>query len=174
MTLIITSQHVRSKVITINTNGGSDNTTCCVDGECNCSSLSTSLTNTTNNTVINITSESVTLEEHIVMGSGDNITIIGNGVTIMCDYSGSVELTCNKMCTNIVFEGITWGKCGGPTHKLKALALNSVADVLLRNCVFQHFLTTVYIDVIHGSVIIDNCNFVFYCDNSSFFLVKML
>ena len=169
MTTIITSQHVNSKVITINTNSGSDNASCCVDGECNCSSLSTALTNTTNNTVINITSESVTLEEHIVMGSGDNITIIGSGVTIMCNYSGRVELTCSKVCTRIVIEGITWDRCGGPAYELIALELNSVADVLIRNCVFRHLSTTAYIKMDHGSVIIDNCSFVLYSDSSHLF-----
>ena len=160
MTLIITSQHVNSKVITINTNGGSDNTTCCVDGECDCSSLSTALTNTTNNTVINITSESVTLEEHIVMGSGDNITIIGNGVTIMCNYSGRVELTCNKVCTDIVIEGITWDKCGGPNLPA-AVMLDTVTNVSLRNCIFQYSqVQAVKINVVHGSVVVENCSFI--------------
>ena len=161
MTLVITSQHVNSKVITINTNGGSDNTTCCIDGECDCSSLSTALTNITNDTVINITSESVTLEEHIVMGSGDNITIIGNGVTIMCNYSGIVELTCSKVCTNIVIEGITWDRCGG--HNLPtAVLLDTVTNVSLRNCIFQYSqVQAVKINTVYGSVIIDNCSFVF-------------
>ena len=88
MTLIITSQHVHSKVIIINTIGGRDNTTCCVDGECDCSSLSTALTNITNNTIIDIMSQIVTLDNATELVSSDlnNITITGNGATtISCN-----------------------------------------------------------------------------------------
>ena len=161
--ITFTSQHVHSIVITVNTTGGSDNTTCCIDGQCDCSSLSTALNNINNNTVINITSESVTLGQHIVMGSGDNITIIGNGVTIMCNYSGSVELTCNNVCTNIVIEGITWDRCGDPysANIFTAVMLNTVANVSLRNCTFQYSLMqAMRIGVARGYVTIQNCCFV--------------
>ena len=50
-------------VITVN-NNGSDSTNCCVNGICPCSSLSSALHNVSDNTVINITSESVTLHGH--------------------------------------------------------------------------------------------------------------
>ena len=69
----LTSQHVHSKVITINSTGGSGNATCCIDGECVCTSLSTALLSMTSNTVINITSELVTLEGHIKMVPLNNI-----------------------------------------------------------------------------------------------------
>ena len=72
--LIITSQHVHSKVIIINTTGGSDNTTCCVDGECDCSSLSTALRYMNGSTTINIASQLVQLNDTIVMGSGYGVS----------------------------------------------------------------------------------------------------
>ena len=66
--IILTSQCVcvHSKVIIVNSNNGNDNTECCVNGECVCSSLSTALLNIDNNTVINITSQSVALNNSTI------------------------------------------------------------------------------------------------------------
>jgi len=87
-------ERVYGKVVTINTSGGSDNTTCCVDGQCSCSSLSTALFNITSNTVINVTSEIVPLQGSIQMGIGqghlNTITITSNGATIMCNNNRSI------------------------------------------------------------------------------------
>ena len=135
---LITTQHVRSKVIKINTAGGSDNTTCCVDGECVCSSLSTALCYMASNTIINITSQSVTLGVNIRMGSGDlnNITIAGNGATIMCNNSGGVYC---ESCDHVVIEGITWDRCGDPNGTNAAgLAFRIISNILLLNCTFQY------------------------------------
>ena len=57
--------HVHNKETNINTYGGSDNIVCCVDGlRRMCVNMYfTALLNMTSNTVINITSESVALEE---------------------------------------------------------------------------------------------------------------
>ena len=85
--IILTSEYVHSKVIMVNSNNGSDNTECCVHGTCTCSSLSTALLNIYNNTIINITSESVVLNNATTVGSGKltNITVTGSNVTIMCN-----------------------------------------------------------------------------------------
>ena len=106
--IILTSQCVHSKVIIVNSNNGNDNTECCVNGECTCSSLSTALLNIdNNNTIINITSESVALNNTTTMGLGKltNITITGSNVTIMCNNSGSVYC---ESCDDVIIEGITW------------------------------------------------------------------
>ena len=88
-------EHVCCKVVTVNTTGGSDNTTCCVDGQCPCSSLSTVLLNITSNTVINVTSEIVPLLASIQMGLGQGrlnaITITSNGTTIVCNNTSSIS-----------------------------------------------------------------------------------
>ena len=104
--VLINSQRVHSKVIKINTTGGSDNTACCVDGECVCSSLSTALHHMTSNSVIIITSQSVTLEGHIKMRSSElkNITITGNGATIMCNNSGGVYCEYCSSCMIVSFS----------------------------------------------------------------------
>ncbi|XP_065908670.1 uncharacterized protein [Dysidea avara] len=159
ITLIITSQHVHSKVITINTNGGSDNTTCCVDGECDCSSLSTALTNITNNTVINITSESISLDDAVELGSSNlnNITIAGNGASILCNNNGSVY--CDS-CDNMLIEGITWDRCGIPGTVPAGLTIHNNANVSLLSCTFQNSqIRAVTLQNILGYVIVEKCNF---------------
>ena len=138
MITLITTQCVNSKVIKINTAGGSDNTTCCVDGECVCTSLSTALLYMANNTIINITSQSVTLEGNIKMGSGDlnNITITGNGATISCNNSGGVYC---ESCDHVIIEGITWDKCGDLNGTNTAgLTFNIIGNISLLNCTFQY------------------------------------
>jgi len=159
MTLIMTSQHVHSKVITINTTGGSDNTTCCVDGECDCSSLSTALTSITNNTVINITSEIITLNNDTELGSSglNNITITGNGATISCNNNGSVYC---ESCDNVLFEGITWDKCGDPEGVFAGLMINKSANVSLVHCTFQKSqIRAVALQNVHGYITVRDCNF---------------
>ena len=156
---LITSQHVNSKVITINTTGDSDNTTCCVDGECVCTSLSNALLNMTSNTVINITSESVTLEGNIKMGSGDlnNITVTGGGATIMCNNSGGVYC---ESCDNVVIEGITWDRCGDPNGtNIAGVTFNITSNISLLNCTFQcSQIQAVSFLQVSGIVMVENCD----------------
>ena len=139
ISLIMICHHVHAMVITINTTSGTNSTECCIDGKnCSCSSLSTALLYMTNNTVINITSESVTLEDNIKMGSGDlnNITITGNGATITCNNSGGVYC---ESCDNVVIEGITWDRCGDPNGtNIAGVTFNITSNISLLNCVFQY------------------------------------
>ena len=139
--IILTSQCVcvHSKVIIVNSNNGNDNTECCVNGECACSSLSTALLNIDNNTIINITSQSVALNNTTTMGSGKltNITITGSNVTIMCNNSGSVYC---ESCDDVMIEGITWDRCGDPKGtNIAGMTFNGTSNVSLVNCTFQHF-----------------------------------
>ena len=125
-------------LITVN-NNGSDNDNCCVYGTCPCSSLSSALRNVSDNTVINITSELVTLNDIVGMGSGNlsNITITGNGATIMCNNTGGVYC---ESCSNITIMGITWYQCGRNDSKnlLQAPALNftTVSNIQIYKCTF--------------------------------------
>ena len=100
---------VHNKVITVDSNSN-DNDTCCTTGGCPCGSLILALQNLTNNSIINITSESVTLHTTTPLGSGNlhNITITGNGATIMCNNSGGVYC---ESCSNVTINGITWDQC---------------------------------------------------------------
>ena len=142
-------------VITVN-NNGSDNDTCCVNGTCPCSSLSSALHNVSDNTVINITSESVTLHDIVGMGSGNlnNIIITGNGATIMCNNTGGVYC---ESCSDITIMGITWYQCG--RNDSTALAfINLSSQILIQDCTFQN--CPVYIRNAKGNVLIKESNFI--------------
>ena len=159
---ILTSQCVclHSKVITINNIHGSDNTKCCVKGKCVCSSLSTALLNIDSNTIINITSESVALNNTTTMGSGKltNITITGINVTIMCNNSGSVYC---ESCDDVRIEGITWDRCGDPNGtNIAGVTFNVTRNISLVNCTFQNFqIPAVALGEIADYILIQGCNF---------------
>ena len=133
--------HVACDVfITVN-NNGDNSSSCCVNGTCPCSSLSSALHNVSDNTVINITSESVTLHDIVGMGSGNlsHITITGNGATIMCNNTGGVYC---ESCSNITIMGITWYQCGrndptNPTTLTPTLNFTAVSNMIIQKCVFK-------------------------------------
>ena len=158
--IILTSQSVRSKVITVNSNNGNDSTEYCVNGECACSSLFTALLNISNNTMINITSESVALNNTTTMGSGKltNITITGSNVTIMCNNSGSVYC---ESCDDVGIEGITWDRCGDPNGtNIAGVTFNGTSNISLVNCTFQHSqLPAVSLLEVSDDVLIQGCSF---------------
>ena len=155
----LTSQLVHSKVITINTSGNASHE-CCSEEGCLCASLSTALQYIDSNTVINITSLYVTLEENVELGSGKltNITITGSNVTIMCNNSGSVYC---ESCDDVMIEGITWDRCGDPNGKnIAGVTFNGTNDISLINCTFQRSLVqAVYLGMVSGSINVNHCNF---------------
>ena len=159
--IILTSQCVcvHSKVINIDSDNGNDSTECCVNGTSVCSSLYTALLNITNNTIINITSKSVALHNATTMGSGKltNITITGSNVTIMCNNSGSVYC---ESCDNVTIEGITWDRCDDPNGKYAGVTFNTISNISIINCTFQHSkgLTVALMDI-SNTILIDHCNF---------------
>ena len=158
--IILTSQSVHSKVITVNSNNGNDSTECCVKGECACSSLFTALLNISNNTIINITSESVALNNTTTMGSGKltNITITGSNVTIVCNNSGSVYC---ELCDDVRIEGITWDRCGDPNGtNIAGVTFDSTSNISLINCTFQHSqLPAVSLLEVSDNILIQGCSF---------------
>ena len=159
---ILTSQCVcvHSKVITINSNHGSDNTECCVKGKCVCSSLSTALLKIDSNTIINITSESVALNNTTTMGSGKltNITITGSNVTIMCNNSGSVYC---ESCDHVRIERVTWDRCGDPNGtNIAGVTFYVTSNISLVNCTFQNSqIRAVALAKIADNISIQGCNF---------------
>ena len=157
--IILTSQCVHSKVIIVNSDNGNDNTECCVNGECACSSLSTALLNIDNNTIINITSESVALNNTTTMGSGKltNITITGSNVTIMCNNSGSVYC---ESCDDLMIEGITWDRCGDPNGiNIAGVTFNGTSNISLVNCTFQYSQSpAVSLIGVSDNILIQGCN----------------
>ena len=126
-----------------------------------CASLSTALQYIDNNTMINITSSYVTLEESVKLGSGKltNITITGSNVTIICNNSGSVYC---ESCDNMMIEGITWDRCGDPSGtNIAGVTFNGTSNISLVNCTFQHSLIkAVYFGMVSGalmSIIATSC-----------------
>ena len=126
--------------ITVN-NNGNDSVNCCKEGNCACSSLPYALKYIQDNTVINITSKIVTLNGIVGMGSGNlsNITIIGNGATIMCNNTGGVYC---ESCSDIIIMGITWYQCGRNDSKnvptqTPALNFTTVSNMTIRHCTFR-------------------------------------
>ena len=108
--IILVSQNVQSKVIIVNTSEGNESTTCCVDGECPCSSLSIALQNMESDTTIIIMSKAIQVESDVMIGSGNlnNITITSSITTITCT---DITIYC-ETCSNIMISGITWIGCG--------------------------------------------------------------
>ena len=158
--IIHNSQCVFSKVIIISNDNGTNGTECCVNGTCVFSSLYTALVNITSNTIINITSESVALNNSTRMGSGNltNIKITGSNVTIMCNNSGSVYC---ESCDNVTMEGITWDSCGDPYGSdFAGVTFNVSNNVSLVNCTFQYSqITAVGFVKVSGRFNVSQCNF---------------
>ena len=75
------------------------------------------------------------------MGSGNlsNVTITGNGATIMCNNTGGVYC---ELCSNITIMGITWYQCGHndsnlPIIQIPALAFTDVSsEICIQDCTF--------------------------------------
>ena len=160
--------HVACDVLITVNNNGSDNDKCCVYGTCPCSSLSSALRHVSDNTVINITSESVTLHDIVAMGSGNlnNITITGNGATIICNNIGGVYC---ELCSDITIMGITWYQCGckdrrHPVTQIPALAFTiskTSSVIIIQNCTFQNSSgCPVYVQNGKGNILITETNFV--------------
>ena len=158
--IIFTSQYVQSKVITVNNINGIDSTECCVHGVCSCSSLSTALLNIDNDTIINITSPVVALNNTTTLGSGrlNNVTITGSNVTIMCNYSGSVYC---ESCDDVMIQRITWDRCGDPKGKnVAGVTFNGTSNISLVNCTFQRSqLPAVSLLEVSDNILIQRCNF---------------
>ena len=158
--LITASQHVESdNVIIVNNSGRSD---CCETGgqNCTCNSLSNALQYLEDNTMVNITSESVRLDNATVIGSGKvvtNITIIGNNTIVTCNNTGSVSCT---RCVDFVIEGITWDQCGNINAKGGIYFTNS-SNITIDNCTFQNSQTcAVSLLKISYDIIVTNSYFI--------------
>ena len=127
----------QSKYIEVN-NEGTDSISCCLEGACLCGSLYKALLHVESDTVINITSSLVTLQDVTHMGSGyNNITIIGNGAMVACNDSGILRCL---YCSNVVIKGITWDRCGDPKHPSihHAFDFLTAVNTSIIGCTFQY------------------------------------
>ena len=171
MVLICLITLCQSKYIEVN-NEGDDSSSCCIEGTCLCSSLFTALYHADSNSVINITSSLVMLQNVTYMHKGigylNNVTIIGQEVTVACNNSG--VLSCSY-CHNILIKGITWDQCGNPNdlYYINGIGFKYAANILIANCIFQYSkkCTPVTILVSSGTIEIRDSKFLFnYVNNS--------
>ena len=126
----------QSKYIEVN-NEGNNNSSCCIEGICLCGSLYEALLHIENNTVINITS-SIPLLNITNVELLNNITIIGNTITVECNNTG--VFTCWH-CSNVVIQGITWDQCGNPNHpyyNVEAFSFTNAVNISIVRCTFQY------------------------------------
>ena len=141
--ITLASQNVQSKVITVNTSGGNESTVCCVDGKCPCSSLSAALQNVTSNTIINITSEEITLKDNITMVSANvkDITITSQIFTNITCYSNTTY--CDS-CDDVTVSGITWRNCIlglGISYMVDCTIMDTVIIAVSRSMRMEHLLS---------------------------------
>ena len=157
---------VANWTITVNTTMHDDGM-CCGNNETQCTygSLSTALRCLKNDTVITIVSNMNVLDNITTMGSGllNNITIIGNGATVMCNNTGGIF--CNS-CSNIIIKQIIWDQCGFTNDSnyeqkhLSALHFEYALNAIIQNCIFQNSSgCPVYIENAHGNFTVNSCNF---------------
>jgi len=159
----------QSKYIEVNNNTANDSTVCCIEGTCLCRSFYEALIHVESDTVINITS-SITLHNNVTsLRNLNNITIIGNGITIACNNSEMFKCT---QCSNVAIKGITWDQCGDPSHPYITYAffLKNVINISIIGCTFQYskVCTAVYLMLVSGFVEVQDSRFLFnYMVNSS-------
>ena len=162
ITLTILVNFVDGNVHVSNLTSGEVNGTCCVYGNCSCSSLDHALANLTSNVLINITTD-VTLSSLVRVSDIENVTIIGhNSPTVNCkDHFGGIHL---NLCCNCIFQGIVWDGCGNKSvnsHTEPGLKLSNSSNITINNCIFQHSQgPAVLLSEVSGDVNINNCNFV--------------
>ena len=134
--------------------------TCCVYGNCSCSTLDHALDNLTSNVLINITTD-VTLSSLVRASDLENISIIGhNNPTVNCRNVNGMEFT---SCHHLIIEDITWIGCGtdNVNHTKPGLSLSYSSNVTIQNCTFQQSVgQAVVLSEMSGDVNINNCKFV--------------
>ena len=148
-------------VININFN----NSESCMTGKIPCASLDYALTHLQSDDYVNITSTMVSLLTVVMINNVNNITIRGQGNTIvMCNNTGVVS--CNN-CSNIVIEGITWDKCGDPhlqtiayPNAFGGLNFTNVTNLLINNCTLQNSsVRALLLYMVAGTISISNTHF---------------
>ena len=167
------SKHIHSKTIIVN-NNGNDSITCCANGGCFCNSLWDALYYIENNTIINITSESVLLEDNVCTAcnkSGyvpiNNVTVTGNNVVVRCNNKGGMFW---KSGNNISIEGITWDQCGNPNRTITpAIQFDHVYYISFVRCTFQYSKVCRTVDLI----LYDGNDISIHVINSSFISNKL-
>ena len=142
-------------------NEGNNSVDCCARGreKCHCSSFIDALNHLESDTLINITVRSVTLHNHTAMVSLNHVTILGNGATVMCNHTGSMNC---RFCSNIKLEGITWDQCANSEFTV-GISFLFASNIKISMCTFQNSnaCASIIILMLSGSVEVQRCRFLF-------------
>ena len=141
-----------SRNITISDDGNSSDI-CCVDGQCDCSSLYQALQKIkSDTTIINITSSQVFLPTNVIISDHSTIDILGNNDTVItCNQTGYVTFL---NCKNVSISGITWDRCGG-AYLAGAILVNHTDNLSVSTCKFQKSLAYgIAIEAVSGVITI--------------------
>ena len=141
---------------------GNYSSDCCIHGDCICGSFPNALQSLENNSIINITSPSVSLHGYMRLANLTNVTISGNGATIMCNNSGII--TCVS-CSNFVIDEIVWDQCGNTNHPkyTHAIGFIDVSNLTILSSAFQYSGACIVIglSVASGNVEIRDSKFLY-------------
>jgi len=127
-----------------------DQFACCITGNCTFHSFEDTLTNVTNNVVINIET-SVVLTTNITIVNVDNVLIKGKTVdSVLCANAANLAFV---SCSNLTIEGIIWQRCGG-------LHFYNSSNITIQDCYFNYSSRqAVVMSEISEYVCIKNCQF---------------
>ena len=160
LSLITVNQHIYSTEIAVNNDiNGNKSAFCCIYGYCQCSSFSYALSSIKNNSVIRITSPTVSLDIHVYLHGLRNITISSNdSATVMCSNVGNVVF---YACSDVTIEGITWDQCGDINDP--GVAIDAASNISIKDCTFKNSKAciAVCINSSGGSVYVANSKFMY-------------
>ena len=126
----------------------------------NGSSLYHTLTNLTNNTIVNITTD-MTLFSTVQLENFENISIIGhNNPTVECTNIGGSPLLFISSY-NCTIKGIIWKNCGYTSNRTyPVLGFKKSAEVTIQDCFFNHSMgQSIVLSTVSGDTKIINCKF---------------
>ena len=171
--LLVAGRDEYKRVITID-DGVDDSQYCLLNNTLHCSSFHYVLAHLQSGDYVNVTSNSVSLLTVVKISSVNNITIRGQGNTIViCNNSGVVSC---ENCSDVVIEGIIWDQCGNsqmlgtnPYHN-GGINLHTISNLIVQNCAFQHSkVRALSLVAVTGFVYIKNCYFVNNANNYTIF-----
>ena len=144
------------RVITVD-DGIDDSQHCLLNNTLHCSSFHYVLAHLQSGDYVNVTSNSVSLLTVVKISNVNNITIRGQGNTIvMCNNSGIVSC---ENCSDVVIEGIIWDQCGDSQtfgtnlYRNGGIILHTISNLTVQNCTFS---------TLKSSSIVSNCSDRFY------------
>ena len=170
--LLVAGRDEYKRVITID-DSVDDSQHCLLNNTLHCSSFHYVLAHLQSGDYVNVTSNSVSLLTVVKISSVNNITIRGQGNTIvMCNNSGVVSC---ENCSDVVIEGIIWDQCGNSQtfgtnlYHNGGIILHTISNLTVQNCTFQHSkVRALSLIAVTGFVYVKNSYFV---NNANYYTI---